>query len=91
MESLKERYLRPSAAWREGAALTAGPASVAKSVHKKIVARARKEQGRRMGVARGPNFKKVKGPGRKKGKQAAFHSHQECHEELFPTEWQQGV
>ena len=31
--------------------LTAGPAAVARFVHKKIIARARREKGRRMGVA----------------------------------------
>ena len=61
---------------------------MARSIHKKIVARVRKEQRRRMGVA-GPNFKKVRGPGRMKGRQRAFNSLQECEDELFPSEWQQ--
>ena len=90
MEDLKGKHLRPSAAWREGAALTAGPKAVAKSIRQKIMARTRKEGVRRMGVA-GPNFKKVRGPGRKKGKQPAFHSLQECEEDLFPLDWQQPV
>ena len=83
MDALRDKHISASAVWREGAALTAGPAAVARSVHKKIMARARREKRRRMGVP-GPNFKKFKGPGRRKGKQAAFHSLQECEEELFP-------
>ncbi len=75
MDRLKERHLRPSAAWREGASLTAGPKSVARLIQKKIRARARKEQGRRTWVS-GHDFKSraQEGPGRIQGKQPAFHS-----------------
>ena len=75
-------HLRPSTAG-EGGGCHAGPKAVARSVHKKILARARREQGRRMRVS-GPNFKRVNGPGRKKGKLAAFDSLQECEDVLFP-------